>query len=498
MHFIESVDADGITSDIESVEPNPSRLDVVMSILSVLLVGGFFIDLWAHSHGRVDESFFTPWHGMLYAAAGLFGGVLLALALRSRSDGKPFREWLPPGYHLSLLGSGLFLAAGLGDLVWHETFGIEENVDALLSPTHLLLAASGILMVFGPVRSAWAKGPPTAFPRWLPWVASMTMAMAILGAFTEYAHPAIDTWPEATVSLDSDRSDLVLVSVGSRSQTRVHIEGSGQAWMPDFAPDGRIAVTVVADEVGRLVTMNADGSDPRTLYEGESIFHHAAWSPDGSMIAFSTDTDGQVDLFLVPGDGGEPTRLTDDEFFDWGPSWSPDGSSVVFVSDRDGSPGLYLVPSAGGEPTRLTNDPGFEGAPAWSPDGEWIAFETNANGSSDIALIRPDGSEEVDLTADDASDVAPEWSPDGSQIVFASDRGGEFDLYLMAGDGSDVEPVAENPGAQDGWAGSSWSEDGELIATNQSGNTPYWLEPDVRQMLGVAALLIQAMLISGF
>lgn len=93
-------------------------------------------------------------------------------------------DFLPHGYGLSLIGAGLFLAAGLADLVWHELFGIENDVDALLSPTHLALATSGIMMVFGPVRSAWAKGPPTNFPGWLPWVAAITMGLAILGAFT--------------------------------------------------------------------------------------------------------------------------------------------------------------------------------------------------------------------------------------------------------------------------------------------------------------------------
>ena len=46
------------------------RLVTAIPVLAIVIVGGFFIDLWAHSHGRVDESFFTPWHGMLYAAAG--------------------------------------------------------------------------------------------------------------------------------------------------------------------------------------------------------------------------------------------------------------------------------------------------------------------------------------------------------------------------------------------------------------------------------------------
>ena len=103
-----------IVEPVESVttEANPSRLDVVIGILSVLLVGGFFMGLWANSHGRVDESFFTPWHAILYAAAGLFGGVLLALTLSRRREVATIREAVPQGYEYSLLGAGLFLVAG--------------------------------------------------------------------------------------------------------------------------------------------------------------------------------------------------------------------------------------------------------------------------------------------------------------------------------------------------------------------------------------------------
>lgn len=487
-----------VTSSPVSAEPNPSRLDVVMGILSVLLVGGFFIDLWAHSHGRVDDTFFTPWHGLLYASAGLFGGVLLGVALKARRNGASPRDSLPPGYGLSLIGSALFLAAGLTDLVWHELFGIEDDVDALLSPTHLALATSGIMMVFGPVRSAWAKGPPTSFPGWLPWVAGLTMGLAILGAFTEYAHTAIDTWPEAIESVDAGRSDLLIVSVDGKGQTRVPIDGSDQVWMADFAPDGRIVATVVTGEVGQLVVMNPDGSGQTVVYQDDGIFHHAEWSPDGSQIAFTSGGEDNAEIFVVTAEGGDAVQLTDDSASDWGPAWSPDGTEIVFTSDRDGDPDLYVIQSTGGEPIQLTDAPGTEAGAAWSPNGEWIAFDSDEAGSAEIALIHPDGTGLITLTSEDAFDSAPSWSPDGAQIAFSSDRSGEADLYVMQADGTEVRNLTQHPGGHEGWAGSSWSEDGLTIATNESGHTPYWLEPYVREALGVSALLIQAALISGF
>ena len=469
-----------------------------MGILSVLLVGGFFIDLWAHSHGRVDETFFTPWHGLLYASAGLFGGVLLATSMRARREGARTSESLPPGYGLSLIGAGLFLVAGLGDLVWHELFGIEADVEALLSPTHLALATSGIMMVFGPVRSAWSKGPPVTFPGWLPWVAGLTMGLAILGAFTEYAHPAIDIWPEEVTGFDAGRSSLLMVSVADGLQTRVPIEGADQVWMPDFAPDGRIVASVVIDEVGHLVVMDPDGGNQAVIHDDAAIFHHAEWSPDGSMIAFTGDIDGNAEVLVIPAEGGEPMRLTQDPATDWGPAWSPDGTSLVFTSDRDGDPDLYIIPATGGEPVGLTDAPGTEAGASWSPTGEWIAFDTDEAGNADIALIRPDGTGRVALTTEDEFDAAPAWSPDGTEIAFTSDRGGESDLYLMEADGTGVRNLTNHPGGHEAWAGSSWSDDGLTIATNESGHTPFWLEPFARQALGVSALLIQATLIAGF
>ncbi len=478
--------------------PNPSRLDVAMSVFSVLLVVGFFIDLWAHSHGRVDESFFTPWHAMLYAAAGLFGGVLLAIWLRNRRDGAGVRSALPAGYGLSLIGAGLFLAAGLGDLVWHAVFGIEEDVDALLSPTHLALATSGIMMVFGPVRSAWSKGQPVSFPRWLPWVAAMAMALGILSAFTQYAHPAVDAWPEAVETGDTGRSELLMVSSDGSLQARIPVEGSDQVWLPDFADDGRIAMSVVVGDTGRLVVTQGDGSDQRVLYEGPESFHHPEWSPDHSLVAFNAEVKGQAEIYVIPAEGGEPTRLTDDPATDWGPTWSPDGRQIVFVSDRSGTPALFRVPAVGGNAEPLFAMEGDVSSPSFSPDGAWIVFEANSGDNADIARIRADGTDLTMLTSDPGNDLAPSWSSRGDLIAFASDRGGALDLYLMTSDGTGQHNITRHPGADEGWGGTSWSSNLAVIATNQSGFTPFWAEPFVRDAMGVAALLIQGTLIAGF
>ncbi|NIQ97447.1 MAG: hypothetical protein GWN87_27180, partial [Desulfuromonadales bacterium] len=79
---------------------------------------GFFVDAYAH-HNNVPESFFSPWHGLLYAGYLVTSGHLVWAGLRGRKQGRSWSTALPVGYNGSLLGSLAFGAGGLGDMVWH-------------------------------------------------------------------------------------------------------------------------------------------------------------------------------------------------------------------------------------------------------------------------------------------------------------------------------------------------------------------------------------------
>src|SRR3989454_12850807 len=80
------------------------RFDWAMAILSTVLVGGFYLDLWAHAHGRSDNTFFTPWHAVLYSMLAAVGAFLSVTAWRRWHRGAPWWESLPAGYGLSLVG----------------------------------------------------------------------------------------------------------------------------------------------------------------------------------------------------------------------------------------------------------------------------------------------------------------------------------------------------------------------------------------------------------
>jgi hypothetical protein len=164
--------------------------------LSVWLIGGAFVDGWAHTHDRVDTTFFTLWHAAFYSGFVAVASFLVGHMLRNLVQGYPWRLALPAGYGLSLLGVLVFWLGGVSDLIWHTLFGIEEDVEALLSPTHLLLACGVWLIVSGPFRAAWQRDE-TPTPDWVrqaPMLLSLACMLSACTFITQIAHPIANLW----------------------------------------------------------------------------------------------------------------------------------------------------------------------------------------------------------------------------------------------------------------------------------------------------------------
>lgn len=153
---------------------------LVLAVCSWLVAGGY-LDAWAHRHVPTLDTFFTPWHGVLYAGYAACATVLGGRWLRTHT--------LPAGYELSLLGCGMFAVGGLSDLLWHTIFGIERNIAATLSPSHLLLIVATGLIVTGPLRAGRA-----APGRQAPAIAVFGAALVFsyLGLVTQFAQPYLD------------------------------------------------------------------------------------------------------------------------------------------------------------------------------------------------------------------------------------------------------------------------------------------------------------------
>jgi dipeptidyl aminopeptidase/acylaminoacyl peptidase len=165
-----------------------------------------------------------------------------------------------------------------------------------------------------------------------------------------------------------------------------------------------------------------------------------AWSPGGTMLAFSrwTGDRGGWEIFVRFADGSEHL-LTKNPGDDRSPTWSPDGRSIAFTSDRSGNGDLYVmyfdVPLPLGDHQvttwRVTTSPATDIDPAWSPDGKRLVYASNPTGQFDLFYISADlaaccggGFISSDrgrlwpVGPDTLDDTAPAWSPDGSTLAW--------------------------------------------------------------------------------
>ncbi len=141
------------------------------------MVFGLYLDGWAH-RAQKPETFFSPWHGVLYSG---FVAAVLFFATIGRQSPIPKDKILARGFLL-------FVAGAIGDGVWHEVFGIEVNLETLLSPTHLALMIGGIAMVSAPLRLALRDPNERAasFRSFFPTLMSLTLVLGVVSFFTMY------------------------------------------------------------------------------------------------------------------------------------------------------------------------------------------------------------------------------------------------------------------------------------------------------------------------
>ena len=243
---------------------------------------------------------------------------------------------------------------------------------------------------------------------------------------------------------------------------------------PTPAPDaasgsgGRISFTSNRDGNWEIYAMNADGSGVVRLTRDSAADGCASWSSDGRRIAFESTRDGYYAIYAMNADGSNQTRLTSDSA-DGCPVWSPDGRRIAFQSYRDGNGEIYAMNADGSNQTRLTNNDARDRDPAWSPDGRRIAFSSERDGNSEIYVMNADGSGLTRITNNSVYDGVPAWSPDGRRIAFGSRRDGNSEIYVMNADGSGVTRIT-NSAAADWYP--SWSPDGRRIAfSSQAGGS---------------------------
>jgi Tol biopolymer transport system component len=223
------------------------------------------------------------------------------------------------------------------------------------------------------------------------------------------------------------------IASGEISQIPLSVKGNNlpneYLVKPAWSPNGEwIAFLNESGTRGDIYLIRPDGTDLRRLTDSNDISRdgNLVWSPDGKQLAYSAYSDGNIEIYIMDVEsalqGATASRqLTDSPTRTWNlvTSWSSDGSRLAFSSDRDGNTEIYLMNLDGSNVVRLTNNPASDAQPAWSPDGKQIAFSSDRDGNVEIYVLDV---EEALQSADDATvrrltdrpgdDMGPVWKPE--------------------------------------------------------------------------------------
>ncbi len=225
--------------------------------------------------------------------------------------------------------------------------------------------------------------------------------------------------------------------------------------------DGDLEIYKIDPNSGEEQNLTNSGADERS----------PRLSSDGSMIAFLSGTEGNMSLEVMLADGTERKRLAQasERFSSY--RWSPDGRRVAYVAQAEGASFLYVVNADGTEPVLLTTVP-VDHVGGWSPKGNAVVFSVTTAGEQGVWVRNPDGVNEFRRT--EQEDFEPVWSPDSKRIAFLSSRDGSPELYVMLADGTEQMRLTNNSAPE---YKVSWSPNGKrlLFVSERDGNAEIYV-----------------------
>ncbi len=242
---------------------------------------------------------------------------------------------------------------------------------------------------------------------------------------------------------------------------------------------GRILYTSEKDGDFEIYLMDESGVELAKLTDNDADEFSPKFSPDGRRIAFVSDRDGDAEIFVIDIDGRNEVQLTSNDVEDHNPVWSPDGKMLIFYSERDGGGELYRISVNAGETQRLTENDRADYYPAWQP-GRLIAFTSNRGDNSSYQLYAMDESGDAvrQLTESGSVNWYPDWSPECAAETEANPpcrlawagfdpATNTFQVFVMEPNGFNVTQVTTKQAIFP-----AWSPDGRRLAftSDRNGN----------------------------
>jgi tricorn protease len=247
---------------------------------------------------------------------------------------------------------------------------------------------------------------------------------------------------------------LVAVLAGSVASVRA---GAQAPATPLLLQRPTVSRTQIAFSYGGDIwTVPRAGGAATRLTAAEGNATDPSFSPDGSLIAFTGDYDGNADVYVVAASGGVPHRLTYHPAPDDVVGWTPDGSRILFRSTRNSFSRysrLFTVSKDGGPATEVDLPRSYAGS--YSPDGKRLAYMPSdpaneiwkryrGGEASEIWLATMSDASIERVPRDGSNDASPMWI--GDAVYFLSDRNGPTSLFKYDTQSKQVTQVVENHG----------------------------------------------------
>lgn len=267
----------------------------------------------------------------------------------------------------------------------------------------------------------------------------------------------------------------------------------------DVSPDGR---TIVFELLGDLYTLPVAGGKAVRLTEGLGFDSQPRFSPDGSMITFTSDRSGSTNLWIAKADGSEPKQLSKEKQAEFiSPEWSADGDYLIVSKATPSSGGveLWMYHRLGGSGLKISKGGAPRGGDPDAPpppgpghfgtvpssDGKYLYFARQAPRSgpritiADCQIVRRDlvNGDEDTITFEAGNAFRPVISPDGRKLVYGSRYEGRTGLKIRDLDSGEVSwlkyPVdrdeQESRPTRDLLPGSAFMPDGRSLVVSYGG-----------------------------
>tara|TARA_Y100000748_G_scaffold34750_1_gene25686 strand:+ start:384 stop:1454 length:1071 start_codon:yes stop_codon:yes gene_type:complete len=223
-------------------------------------------------------------------------------------------------------------------------------------------------------------------------------------------------------------------------------------WTPVFSPiENKILFSTYLPENDNYDIFISDynGENRENLTNTYSYEKFPQFSPDGSFFIYQGWQNQVMEIFFMNFLDKEKINITrnikSNDIVSHGNSFSPDGQSIVFTSERDGNRNIYLMSINGQKIEKITSHESDDYEPVFSPDGQSIVFTSERDGNKEIYFVNLQTGKIKNLSNNNADDWNPRFYPNNQKIVFQSNRDANWEIYTMGLNGSSQLNISNHP-----------------------------------------------------